>query len=76
MEKLYDRVPEDELSVVHRQNYLQWLELELCSAGNSCIDSQVAKQIQSQMHTRREILTRIIDVVLFLSERTLAFRGT
>ena len=32
--KLYGRVPEHELSVIHRQNYLQWRELELSLVGN------------------------------------------
>ena len=74
--KLYDRVPEHELSIIHRQNYLKWRELELCLTGEKSVDSQIEKQIQSRMQTWRDILKRIIDVILFLSERSLAFRGT
>lgn len=47
-----------------------------CIASSSGIDIQIEKQIRSELTKWREILKRIIHVILFLSERGLAFRGT
>ena len=42
--KLYDRVPEHEHSVSHRQNYLQWRTTERRLAVSSGVDMQLEKE--------------------------------
>ena len=74
--KLYDRVPEHEHSVSHRQNYLQWCTTERRLAVSSGVDMQLEKELLSEVQKWREILKRIIDVVLFMRKTGLAFRGS
>lgn len=74
--KLYRRVPEHERSITHRKAYLEWRALEARVKNDSGIDCQVRQEIASEITTWREILRRVIDVVLFLGERGLAFRGS
>ena len=60
--KLYDRVPEHERSVSHKQNYVEWREVERLT-GNAGIDMQVNSEILSQKCMWREVLKQIIDVI-------------
>ena len=47
--KLYDRVPEHEVSVKsHRQNHVEWCEVERQLTGNVGIDMQLNSEILSQ----------------------------
>lgn len=72
---LYDRIPEHVHSAAHRQNYLKWRTFQRRLVDKSSIDIQLEKEIVSAIEKWREVLKRIIDVVLFLGERGLAFRG-
>ena len=74
--KLYRRIPEHERSISHKKAYLEWRALEVRIDNNSSVDCQISCEIVSQITKWREILKRIIDVVLFLGERSLAFRGS
>ena len=74
--KLYDRVPEHEHRVFHRQHYLEWHTAERRLLIGSGIDTHIEKEIRSEVEKWREILKRIIDVILFLGERGLTFRGS
>ena len=73
--KLYDRIPDHEKTAIHRRNYLEWRGLERRLNLHSGVDIQMEKGMSSQIETWREILKRIIDIVLFLGVRGLAFRG-
>ena len=74
--KLYDRVPEHEKSVAHRESYVEWREVERRLKKDAGIDMQTDKEIMSQKLMWRELLKRIVDVILFLGERSLAIRGS
>ena len=74
--KLYNRVPEHEHSISHRQCYLQWHTTERRLSVTAGVNMQLEKRLLSEMEKWREILKRVIDVVLFISERGLAFRGS
>ena len=63
-------------SIIHRENYIQWREAELYQSSDASIDMQFNESIKSEKLKRREILKRIIDVILFLGKRGLAFRGS
>ncbi|XP_019851026.1 PREDICTED: zinc finger MYM-type protein 1-like [Amphimedon queenslandica] len=73
--KLYDRIPMHEKSITHRENYIRWREAEL-HLHDDGIDVRLSDDIRSEKLRWREILKRIIDVILFLGERGLAFRGS
>lgn len=74
--KLYDRVPMHDKSIIHRENYIWWQEAELYQSSDASIDIQLNESINSEKLKWREILKRITDVILFLGERGLAFRGS
>ena len=71
--KHYDRVPENECSV---QNYLEWRRVERQVLERCTIDIQLEEEILSAVNKWRQILKSIIDIVLFLGERGLAFCGS
>ena len=72
--KLYDRIPAHENSQQHKECYLKWRQQEeQLRCGTSIFDS-INQQIQSNVQQWKEILKRILVVMLFLCERGLAFR--
>ena len=74
--KLCNRVPEHERSNGHRQCYLAWRELERRLSLQKGIETLLERSIQAESEKWYNILKRIIDVILFLGERGLAFRGS
>ncbi|KAK5645202.1 hypothetical protein RI129_006502 [Pyrocoelia pectoralis] len=73
--KLYNRIPEHENSVNHKECYLQWRTLELKLKNQSTITHQLFEVIKSETEIWKQLLRRFLDVTLFLGERGLAFRG-
>lgn len=73
--KLYERLPAHEHNHDHIKCYINWRGLETKIRNNSSIDSLLCKQIESEAKKWREILTRILNTILFLGERGLALRG-
>ena len=75
--KLYTRVPDHEISTSHKTCYLKWRQLEVHLKNHVGIDDQLV-QLQSFRGEKlrwRELLKRILDVILFIGERGLAFQG-
>lgn len=73
--KLYDKLPSHENNKEHIQCYLKWREFEIRIRNDCSIDQLVCEQIAYEISKWREILTRILDTILFLGERGLALRG-
>ena len=69
-------VPMHDKSIIQRENYIRWREAELYQSSVASIDMQLNESIKSEKLKWREILKRIIDNILFLGERGLAFRGS
>ena len=76
MAKTFDRLPEHEHSTAHKKCYLAWRETERRLGESSGIDMLNDKFILSEAQKWKKILARIIDVVIFLGERGLPFRGS
>lgn len=74
--KLYDKVPAHEKSDGHKKCYIQWRESERRFLQGKDIESQMDKEMASKVKYWRDLLKRILAVVLFLGERGLAFRGS
>ncbi|XP_013775756.1 uncharacterized protein LOC106460583 [Limulus polyphemus] len=72
---LFDRLLHDENSTTHKNCYLAWHELERRLESDTGIDVMSHKVIMSETEKWRNILTRIIDVILFLGQIGLAFHG-
>jgi len=73
--KLYERLPSHENNKDHIQCFVKWREVETRIKNDSSIDKLVCKQIAHEAQRWRDILTRVLDTILFLGERGLALRG-
>ena len=73
--KLYDKVDSHQRNTSHLSHYCTWKDLEQSLQKKTGIDSALQKEIETETSKWREILRCILDVILFLSERNLAFRG-
>lgn len=72
---LYNRLPEHENSIYHKQHYWSWRKLQMSIAGHG-LDSQLQKSLDSETQKCAALLERLLDVTLFLASRNLAFRGS
>lgn len=74
--KAYEKVKSHKCNVKHLQNYIKWEQLlNTLNRNNSAISEALLQQIREEENKWRKILTAVIDIVLFLAERNLAFRG-
>ncbi|XP_031329299.1 zinc finger MYM-type protein 1-like [Photinus pyralis] len=73
--KLSPRVPNHELNPAHQQSLVLWKQLELRHRTGTTIDRIAEEEIQKEKEKWRNILTRVLDIIRFLSKQNLAFRG-
>lgn len=73
--KLYDRIPEHENSLNHKNFYVQWKTLDTSQKNDTSIEFLVLENLKNEKKRWRQLLKRLFDIVLFLGERGLAFRG-
>ncbi|XP_037797777.1 zinc finger MYM-type protein 1-like [Penaeus monodon] len=64
--KLFDRLPEQEHSTAHTKCYLAWRELERRLEESPGVDMLHDDRILSEAHKWKQILARIIHVLVFL----------
>ena len=76
MEKLWEKLPCHEQSLSHKKCYLAWRELERRISTDTGINKFLDNSLLSEAARWKLSLERIIDVVLFLGERGLSFRGS
>lgn len=74
--KLYERIPEHERNASHKRCYLAWRELQIVLESSIGIDASFEMNVLSEAQKWKKLFTRIIDVVIFLGERGLPFRGS
>ena len=74
--KLYGKVEAHQRSSSHVSCFITWKELAKTVLRTTGIDQQLQLQFESEVSKWREIFRCILDVVLFLSERQLPFRGS
>ena len=68
--KLFHRLPEHEQSVAHKKCYISWRELERRIAADAGISDLLDKSILSEANKWKMLLTRILNVIVFLGERS------
>ncbi|XP_065639578.1 zinc finger MYM-type protein 1-like [Hydra vulgaris] len=73
--KLYEKVPHHQSSSGHKMCYVEWRRLEENLRDNTTINFLLNDNIKTEVERWRQILRRVLDVILFLGERGLAFRG-
>ena len=69
----HDRLAHHETSATHLRSLINFNNLKNKSGR---IDIEIEKQIENSALYWRKVLKRVIDVIIFLSERGLAFRGS
>ena len=73
--KLNPRVHAHEESPDHEDAYVQWMELRMRLERRATIDCTNQEDLNRVMSNWRQILTRILDCIRFLSMQNLALRG-
>lgn len=73
--KLNPKVFEHEASNEHFQNLEKWKTLEIRLRLNSTIDHTSQQQMNTEKKKWKDLLTRLLDITLFLAKQNLAFRG-
>ena len=74
--KLWDRIPDHAKSDAHKNCYLLWRELQRRLENDAGINVIIEENVSSEAEKWKKLLSRIIDVVIFLGQRGLAFRGS
>ena len=74
--KLYGKVEAHQRSSSHALCDITWKEFEKIVLKTTGIDQQLQWQFESEVSKLREIFRFILDIVLFLQERQLPFRGS
>lgn len=69
-------VSSHETSSSHINSQKNWIELENRLNSNQTIDLQTQKVLNSEKLHWRGVLERLIEIIQFLAQRNLAFRGT
>ncbi|KYN19390.1 Zinc finger MYM-type protein 1 [Trachymyrmex cornetzi] len=64
--KLYERLQSHENNKDHIQCYVKWRGMEMSIRNESSIDKLLCEQIKGEVKKWQEILTRILDTILFL----------
>ena len=73
--KLYEKIPQHQKSKVHKSCYLEWRGLEKAIAKAATIDIATDQNIRIELLKWKLILTRLLDITLFLTKKGLPFRG-
>ena len=74
--KLKDRIPSHENSISHKNNYVEWKSANKAATVECSIENLLIAQLTTEANNWKKILERILSVILFLSERGLAFFGS
>lgn len=69
-------MPDHERSTNHKACYVQWKSEVSKSKKDKNVTGLLLRSIQQEKDKWRDLLKRLLNVTLFLSERGLAFRGT
>ena len=71
-----DKIPEHEKSICHKNNYIAWRNAIESAQASKSINNYIIDNLKTEIEKWRKILHRILDMILFLSERGLFFRGS
>jgi hypothetical protein len=60
----------------HMKFYQEWIEAESRLKGRNTIDKLKQLLIQKESECRKNVLTRLMNITLYLAENNMAFRGS
>lgn len=73
--KLNPKVDDHQKSPEHKKNFDSWKKLTMSLNASNTIDKELQKQIEVEKQRWRDILTRILDALLFLAKQNLGIRA-
>ncbi|XP_004210941.3 zinc finger MYM-type protein 5-like [Hydra vulgaris] len=75
-EGLSKKLKDHETGTSHQKCFRQWMQLKEGINNDSSIDKQEMQLFLKERQFWRDVLERLIDIIKFLSEKNLAFRGS
>ena len=75
-EGLSKKLNDHEIGRSHQDCMARWFDLRTRISNKKTIDDIELSIFQKERYFWREVMKRLIDIVIFLSERNLAFRGS
>ena len=75
-EGLSKSLHEHESGRSHQDCMFKWISLRSGIANRTTIDNRELSLFLTERYFWRDVLKRLIDIIIFLSERNLAFRGS
>ncbi|XP_014773435.1 zinc finger MYM-type protein 5-like [Octopus bimaculoides] len=73
--KLNPKIQENESSPVHENAFTQWKELEIRLFKGMVIGKEQQTLVENETKKWKQILTRFLDIIMFLAKQNLALRG-
>ena len=70
-----DKIPEHEKSICHKNNYIAWRNTIKFAQASKSINNYIIDNLEIEIEKWRKIFYRVLDIIIFLSERGLSFRG-
>lgn len=62
--------------MLHRENYVAWKSASKAASTDKSIENSLLREINTEANLWKKILERILNVILFLSERGLPLFGS
>jgi len=72
--KLNPKINEHEHSAEHKKNFYSWKTLVMSLNAGKTLDDGIQNQLEQEKKRWRDVLSRILDVILLLAKQNLAFR--
>lgn len=73
--KLNPKVLDHETSCEHLENFEKWKTLEMRLKSHTTIDDAALQLMNTEKQKWKNLLSRLLDITLFLAKQNLAFRG-
>ena len=70
--RLKDRIPSHESSIYHKENYVVWKSASRAALCETSVDNLLLSELKTETENWKKLFQRILDVIIFLSERGLA----
>ncbi|XP_065680579.1 uncharacterized protein LOC124817132 [Hydra vulgaris] len=70
--RLKDRIPLHESLIYHKENYVVWKSASREALCETSVDNLLLSELKTETENWKKLFQRILDIIIFLSERGLA----
>ncbi|XP_047139130.1 uncharacterized protein LOC124815034 [Hydra vulgaris] len=74
--RLKDHIPSHESSIYHKANYVVWKPASRAALCETSVDNLLLSELKTETEIWKKLFQRILDAIIFLSERGLALFGS